>query len=757
MAAVQVSAALWSSVRILLAVAVMVWAAIWGLLWLVRRRAQPSAVGPAAGPPPAANEDPEELRRAEYALQESEAVYASLVDSLPLNMLRKDMQGRLVFANKRYCEMLNKDLAELIHKTDFDLFPDELARKYRQDDLRVITSGQVIEDVEEHVKPDGTRLYVHVLKAPVRDATGNTVGLQGLFWDVTSKKEAEAVLEASKERFELAVRGSSDGIWDWNVVTDEVYFSPRFKELLGFGDDEFENVFYSWASRIHPEDDRATMQALVEHLEQRKPYDVEYRLRTRHDEYRWFRARGQAIWNDDQRPVRMAGSITDVTDRKRADEELRKAKEAAEAASRAKSVFLANMSHEIRTPLNGVIGMTELLLDTELTREQRESLSMIRESGESLLTVINDILDFSKIEVGKLTLEHEEFDFRDSLGDTLKSLAFRADAKGLEIAYEVAADVPEVLVGDRNRLRQVVINLVGNAIKFTDAGEVVLSVWVNSTEDHQIELHFAVADTGIGVPQSKLRSIFDAFEQADGSSTRRHGGTGLGLAIASNLIQLMQGRIWVESQVGVGTTMHFTARFGNVEDAAYSWQQVDASAIESTPVLVVDDSATSRRILVQSLESWRMRATAAAGSQEAQEKLIVAWQAGRPYRLVVCDATMPGSDGFDLARWIRSRPELQASLLMMLTSGHQFDDIARCEELGIKSYLVKPAKPSDLLDGVLAAMNLSAALSANASAPAAVPRFKPLHVLLAEDSLVNQKLAVGLLERQGHRVDRAER
>jgi len=694
----------------------------------------------------------DELRRAEFALLESEAFYASLVDSLPLNMFRKDLQGRLVFANKRYCDMLNADLKDLKYKRDQDLFPEELARKYREDDKRVIATGQIVEDVEEHVKPDGTRLYVHVIKAPVKDAAGNTVGLQGLFWDVTARKEAEAALKASEERFQLAVRGSSDGIWDWDIVTDEAYYSPRFKELLGYKGREFEDVFESWVKHLHPDDRQATLDAIEQHISARTPYDVECRLRTRTGRYRWFRARAQAIWNEKRQPIRMAGSITDITDQKLAEEELRKAKEAAEAASHAKSVFLANMSHEIRTPLNGILGMTELLLDTQLDRNQRESLMMIRESGEALLTVINDILDFSKIEVGKLTLEHDDFDFRDNLGDTVKSLAFRAHAKQLEIIYEVAPDIPTMLIGDRNRLRQVVINIVGNAIKFTEAGEVLLSVNTERREDGSVELHFAVKDTGMGVPEHKLNSIFDAFEQVDSSSTRRHGGTGLGLAIASNLVKIMGGRIWVESKFGAGTTMHFTARFDVVPGARPFWEVPGLEAMPRDRVLVVDDNATARRVLGQCLSHWQIRCDSAGDGAEALDMLRAAHREGDPYRLIVCDATLARMDGFTLARRVREDDGLDPTFVMMVSTAGQFDDTAQCERLGIPFYLIKPVKPSELYDAIMVATGAKSAKQAELANDSEAPQIRPLHILLAEDSLVNQKLAVSLLEKHGHQV-----
>ena len=384
------------------------------------------------------------MRDTEKRLRDSEAHYAALVESLPLSAFRKDLNGKFVFANQRFCNAVNRQPKDILTLTDFDLFPEKLAKKYRQDDRRVIETGQVIEETEENQRHDGTLSYVHVLKSPVRDGEGHVIGIQGLFWDETARRQAEEARRASEERFHLAVRGSSDGIWDWNIATDEIYYSPRFKELIGFCDQEFADDFSSWETHLHPDDRQNVLDALQRHLKQRTPYEVEFRLRTKSGEHRWFLGRGQAIWNDSGRAIRMAGSITDITRRKQSQEALRRAKEAAESGSRAKSIFLANMSHEIRTPLNGVIGIAELLLETKLTPEQHEYVTLMRDSGKSLTRVIDDVLDFSKIEAGKLEFHESEFDLRECLGDTIKSLAFRAHAKGLELSYEVDSQIPRV-------------------------------------------------------------------------------------------------------------------------------------------------------------------------------------------------------------------------------------------------------------------------------------------------------------------------
>ncbi len=438
-------------------------------------------------------------------------------------------------------------------------------------------------------------------------------------------------------------------------------------------------------------------------------------------------------------------------------EEMRRAKDAAEEASRVKSEFLANMSHEIRTPLNGIMGMTDLALGTEMTTEQREYLDTVKQSADSLLVVINDILDFSKIEAGKVDLEVADFNLRDCLESTLKILASRADEKRLELLCEIAPEVPEVVRGDSSRLRQIVTNLVGNAIKFTTEGEVAMKVEVKSQVGDNRTLQFTVSDTGIGIPQEKQALIFDPFSQADTSTTRKYGGTGLGLTISARLVELMGGRIRLESEVGRGTHFFFTAQVKSSEMPSAVGSSAPPEILRGVKALIVDDNSTNRRILDGMLRRWEMRPTLVEGGEAALAELSAAREAGAPYRLILTDMHMPKMDGFSMVERIRQRPELVTATIMMLTSAGHRGDADRCRELGVAAYLLKPIRQSELREAiarVLGAREQTGAipLVTRYSLQDARDPTTVLRILVAEDNPVNQRLVMRLLEKRGHRV-----
>lgn len=567
----------------------------------------------------------------------------------------------------------------------------------------------------------------------------------------TLRRESEE-RRLGEERYRSLVEATTAVVWNTpasgEFETEQIPWSKftgqSFDELKGWG----------WLNAVHPDDRPETAKVWSMAVANRCLYEVEHRLRRQDGTYHHMLVRAVPILSPSGAIREWVGIHTDVDDLKRAEVVMREAKEAAEAANRAKSEFLANMSHEIRTPMNGIIGMTDLTLDTDLSSEQHEYLEMVKSSADYLLSVINDILDFSKIEAGKLDLDPLDFLLRDHLDDTISTLALRAHTKGLELACHVLGDVPDALYGDPCRLRQIIINLIGNAVKFTEQGEVTVRVQLESQTDQDVHLHFCIKDTGIGIPVHKQGVLFKAFSQVDGSTTRKYGGTGLGLAISSQLVKLMNGRIWVESASGRGSEFHFIARFGRATTVPTRQMPVEIQKLRGLPILVVDDNATNCRIMQELLTNWGMHPTVVTSGREALASMRNAHSQGEPFALVLTDHMMPEMDGFMLAEQIQRHPELAGSMLMMLSSTDRKECAQRCRDLGVSAYITKPVRRAELLKALSALLNAPAdagGVSAQSQQQIRTSSSR-LQLLLIEDNVVNQKLATCLLEKRGHCV-----
>jgi PAS domain S-box-containing protein len=601
----------------------------------------------------------------------------------------------------------------------------------------------------------GLRLREKVLAQRVDERTAE------LQQEIAGRKRIEGKLRQAEQKYRGIFEEAIVGIFQTSPDGRLLSINPAQARMYGYDSPEemiAERQNISTHTYVDPQR-REEFKRLME--EQDVVGNFEFEAYRKDGVRAWVSVNARAVRDDSGAIAYYVGTSEDITQRKSAQEKLereiierKRAEEAAEMANRYKSEFLANMSHEIRTPMNGIFGMTELLLDTELTSEQRDNVRLVRLSAESLLSVINDILDFSKIEAGKMELESIAFDLRESLGDTMKTLGLRAHQKGLELIYEVQPDVPETVLGDPGRLRQILVNLVGNAIKFTDLGEVLVSAELESVTRDFVCLHFAVKDSGIGIPKDKQEKVFDAFSQADGSTNRRFGGTGLGLSICSKLVALMKGRIWVDSEHAKGSTFHFTVTLAVQRTSSVRPAPLELKSLCNTHVLIVDDNFTNRRVLHGMLNRWGMKTTSATGGRQALQALEIAKSAGHPFPLVLSDAQMPEMDGFTLAKLIQKDPGIAGATIMMLTSVGQIGDGKRCRELGISAYLVKPVRQSELLEAVCRLLSKSTGQEAIPLVARHVLKEEKSRgrILLVEDNPVNQILAQRLLEKRGYVV-----
>jgi two-component system, sensor histidine kinase and response regulator len=700
-------------------------------------------------------QDISDRRQAEEALRYSEARLRALVASLDDVVFELDADGTYlnVWGNEA---LLARPKAELLGRRASQILGEEFMRPFLEAIRRVLGGGPV-EELEYSLSVGaGTRWFLaRISPIPVAGGSCRTACL--LIRDITKRKQAEAELAYERNLFQALMESIPDTIYFQDTACRFMRINKAQARMLGITDPK-EAIGKTDFDFFPPEIAQGFYDAEKKLVESGQPIiDAVQKITKPDGRIQWLSATEVPFRDAEGKIMGYVGISRDITERMLAEAELERAKEAAEAADRVKSEFLANMSHEIRTPMNAILGMTELALDSELTPEQRQYLETVRASADGLLTLINGILDFSKLDADKLSLDLIDFALGDSLQETLKLLAPAAHRRGLELVADVRPDVPQFVRGDPTRLRQVIVNLVGNAVKFTERGEIVLRVAQESEHPESILLHFVVEDTGIGIPREKHQAIFQAFSQADGSMTRKFGGTGLGLTIAARLVELMHGRIWVESEVGCGSKFHFTARLERSREAGLFLSEAarEPVALAGVRALVVDDNATNRGLLGELLQRWGMETEAAGGAQAALDALRQAREAGRGFRLVLTDAQMPEVDGFALAERTKEDPGLAPTVIMMLSSAGQRGDAARCRQLGIAAYLTKPVQSSELRRAITSVLGRE---EGAAQSPTLVTRHSlreappGVRILVVEDNAVNRLLAVRLLEKQGHRV-----
>ena len=702
-----------------------------------------------------------ERKRVEEALRESEERFRGTFENAAIGIANVDFEGRWLRVNQRLCDIVGYAREELLQKTYQEItYADDLSTSIEK--FAQFTQGEVptFSLQKRYVRKDGSTVWVELFESLQRDAAGKPAYGIVMIQDISERKRLEEELRESEHRWRNLTETLPQLVWTALPDGSCDYFSAQWTQYTGVPESQL--LGWQWMETLHPDDREPTRQFWTDSVAGRHDYDVEYRVRRSDGEYRWFKTRGVPIRNTEGGIFKWFGTCTDITDGKRAAEELRLAKDAAESANRAKDEFLANVSHEIRTPMNAILGMTDLALDSPLTDDQRQSLRTVKSAADNLLGIINDLLDFSKIEAGKLELDPADFSLRASLGDTLRALAVRAHKKGLELVCHVQPNVPDGVIGDVGRLRQILLNLVGNAVKFTDDGEVVVRAEVadNSTREGEVHLRFTVRDTGVGISRDRQERVFRAFEQEDTSTTRKYGGTGLGLTIAARLVALMGGTITVESKPGRGSTFAFTALLGRQPDPPEQTADGPPVLLHKLPVLIVDDNATNRHILEEWLRGWQMNPVAVGDGVAAMDTLWHGTACGRPFALALLDARMPDIDGLALATQIRQRAELSATRIVLLTSGDRPGDWARFREQRINAHLLKPVQQDELLETIYRVMRRTNGNAAPAVSPtwdresvaAPVPAAAPLCILVAEDSKFNSELLEQLLVRRGHRV-----
>ncbi len=703
--------------------------------------------------------DVTEKKKIQDALKESEEKYRTILDSIEEGYYEVSLKGNMLFFNEAYCRIVGSHKEMLLGQNYRDYMDEENAQKVFEAFNRIYKTGQPNLFLQyEIIKEDGGKAYLESTVSLMKDEKGRPTGFRGLSKDLTEKKLKDIALKRSEERYKNILESMDDGYFEVDLKGSLLFFNDAFTKILGYERDKLMQMSYQEYS-----DEKNTTRIFKGYnkvYRTGKPNPrLEYEIIQGNGAIRVHEAAISLMRGSNNKPIGFSGVTRDITARKRIESELKKAKEEAEEASLAKSEFLANMSHEIRTPMNGILGMYNLLLSTELDAEQADFVETGKKSADALLSVINDILDFSKIEAGKLDIEVIDFDFRKAMEEIVSLPAIQAQAKGLEFAYAIDNKVPTLLKGDPGRLRQVIMNLCTNAIKFTHKGEVVFRVGIEKEDDSQVSLRFSAQDTGIGISKKNQKSLFNSFQQLDTSTTRKYGGTGLGLAISKKLVELMEGTIHVDSSQGKGSTFWFVVPFEKQEENGERNFEM-AETIRNKRILIVDDNQTNLDILSSYLTFWECASDQALSGEVALSLMRAVAKAGAPYDLVISDLLMPGMDGAELGRVIKADPALEKTKLVMLTSQGLRGDAAEMKRIGFNAYLNKPVRRSMLYDCLITLINQSGTTISRSKPKELVTSYSVseerrhnLKILLAEDNPVNQKLALHLLSKFGFQVD----
>jgi two-component system sensor histidine kinase/response regulator len=722
------------------------------------------------------------FKQLEEELSRIRGLFKSFLENIPISVYFKDKEGRFLRVSEYFLKQKGAppldSVEKLIGKTDFELFSEEHAKLACEDELLVMKTGKPIIDREETEIVDGEEVYLSTTKAPLRDEKGEIIGIIGITREVTEKKILERKIEERLEELGKEVVFKSrlltsllDNIPDHIYFKDEksrfVAVSKALADWLGAVDhkDMIGKTDFDYFTEEHA---RPAYQDEQEVMKSGKPIEGKVEKETYSDgRVTWVSTTKIPWYDEDGNIIGTFGISRDVTEKQKKEEELIEAREIAQKASYAKTTFLAIMSHEIRTPLNAIIGMCEILEETVLSREQHGYLKVLREAGETLLSIINDVLDISKIECGDVSIEKGEFFLDDLVEKVCDILAIRAHKKGIELIDHISPNVPVRIIGDSYRMRQILVNLIGNSIKFTEKGEVVLSVKLAEEEDIQcgtqsedgVCLLFTVKDTGVGIPEDKREAIFDSFKQADSSTTRKFGGTGLGLSISKRLVELMGGKMWVESEEEKGSEFFFTVQF-EVQKAKKTRTFIEPEEVDvrGISVLIVDDNATNRLILREILTAWDADVVEASGGEEAISIIKSAREKGKNFRLILLDRRMPSVDGFKVADFIREDKEsVDTTTVMMLTSDYRVSDLTHIDKLGISCYLVKPIKRDELKNAILTTLGLWKAKKKKKEIEKVKATDLPaMKILFVEDTEDNRLLIKAFLKGSSVELDVAE-